>query len=93
VLNVYAKHYNSARPHRALKLRCPDPPPAPVADHTTPSRRRRSKPTGSAACYTSTHSTPDRVSAPQRLTAELPHGVVRELEENLWMIRAQAPER
>jgi hypothetical protein len=26
VLNVYVKHYNSARPHRALELRCLDPP-------------------------------------------------------------------
>jgi putative transposase len=27
VLRIYVDHYNHARPHRALGLECPDPPP------------------------------------------------------------------
>jgi len=35
----------------------------------------------------------DRLEDLDAVTADLLHGVVRGLEENLWMIRAQSPER
>jgi starvation-inducible DNA-binding protein len=35
----------------------------------------------------------DRLEDVDTVTADLLHGVVRGLEENLWMVRAQAPER
>lgn len=35
----------------------------------------------------------DRLEDVDTVTADLLHGVVRGLEENLWMIRAQSPER
>ncbi len=35
----------------------------------------------------------DRLEGVDTVTADLLHGVVRGLEENLWMIRAQAPAR
>jgi starvation-inducible DNA-binding protein len=35
----------------------------------------------------------DRLEDVDTVTADLLHGVVRGLEENLWMVRAQSPER
>ena len=35
----------------------------------------------------------DRLEDVDAVTADLLHGVVAKLEENLWMVRAQAPER
>jgi hypothetical protein len=71
VLRVYAAHYNTHRPHRALELRPPDPP-AGLHVAASASQVRCAGATDSAGCSTSTtDELHERISTPHGMLIDI----------------------